>query len=73
MADRLPIFIMACAALAAAGSMLVSCVAPETGPHVPPDLSGLQCRALVGDHFLPCNQVEPSVYPAEWWAMGREV
>lgn len=33
-----------------------------------PTASASQCLALVGQSFIPCNEVEPHLYPEQWLA-----
>lgn len=28
---------------------------------------------MPGGFFLPCSEVEPRLYPLEWWALGQTI
>jgi len=48
---------------------------PDAAATVPPVAEARsQCLVLMpGGYFLPCKEVEPSLYPNEWLALSHEI
>lgn len=72
--DELITYLVAIIVIGIVGLQLVAQLSPDPAVGTAIDLIGLQCRAEIAPlFFIPCNEIEPSVYPEAWWAMGREV